>query len=356
MSRVSKKYKILFIEEPDQPVDGRSENSFEIKQVSENLTVFTPFLKWNDWKAMCREYVPLLQQHVEDLEQTLFWFYSPFYVHVLQYLTPSLIVYDCMDELSAFKNASPNLPANERQLLDKTDIVFTGGKSLYEAKKHLHSNVFCFPSSVDRSHFERAALEETVIPEDLAALSKPVVGYYGVIDERIDFALLHKVSRVLPDVSFVMIGPFAKIEREDAAQGANIYYPGKRTYELLPNYLKGIEVAMMPFVISPATRYISPTKTLEYMAAGKPIVSTPIHDVVRDYQEVVGIASDADEFVRRIKHYLQETNAEKAKRTNAQRLVVEKTSWEQTVVEMDRIITERKFDRIRNDGAIKQSG
>lgn len=353
MSRLSKKYKILFIEEPDQPGEGRSENSFEVKQVSENLTVFTPFLKWDNWKTMCREYIPLLQRHIEDLENTLFWFYSPFYVHVLQYLTPSLSVYDCMDELAAFKNASPNLPDYECQLLDKTHIVFTGGKSLYEAKKHLHPSVYCFPSSVDCSHFERAMDQETVIPEDLASLNKPVVGYYGVIDERIDFSLLQQVSQTLPDVSFVMIGPFAKIERQDAAQAANIYYYGKRVYELLPNYLKGIDVAMMPFVIGPATRYISPTKTLEYLAAGKPIVSTPIHDVVRDYQEVVGIASDAEEFSRRIKDYLQESDEEKAKRLTALRSVMEKTSWEQTVLQMDKIITDRKFDRIKNDGAIK---
>jgi glycosyltransferase involved in cell wall biosynthesis len=343
MSRLSDKYTILFIEEPEDPDVNRLEGSVAIERINKNLTVFTPILQWDGWKIMCQKYVPILQQHVQDLNDSLFWFYSPFYVHILNAVKPSMIVYDCMDELSAFKSASPNLPVYEKQLLNQADIVFTGGKSLYEVKKELHPHVYCFPSSVDRHHFERAGREDTCIPSDLMALPKPIAGYYGVIDERIDFFLLKALAEKMPEMTFVMIGPFAKIEEEDAAQAENIHYLGKKDYWLLPDYLKGIDVAMMPFAIHSATRFISPTKTLEYMAAGKPIVSTPIQDVVRDYRHVVGVASDAGEFAHFIQQYLKETPEEKNKRQKSQQAVIDKTSWDHTVVQMENIIMNTKI-------------
>jgi glycosyltransferase involved in cell wall biosynthesis len=247
-------------------------------------------------------------------------------------------VYDCMDELSNFKNASPNLPAYEQQLLAQADVVFTGGKSLFEAKKNLHEDVYCFPSSVDRDHFQKALHEETEIPEDLTGLRKPVVGYYGVIDERIDFSLLKYVAEKLSNITIVMIGPFAKIDEKDAAQAANLHYLGKKDYAQLPHYLKGMDVAIMPFALNEATRYISPTKTLEFMAAEKPIVSTPIHDVVRDYAEVVEVASTPHEFAGLIQQCLNETAEERAFRVTAQREIVERTSWHNTVTQMEKII------------------
>ncbi|MBT1702843.1 glycosyltransferase [Chryseosolibacter indicus] len=333
MNRLSDKYKILFIEEPDDKIVKKGSN-FSIKEVNDNLSVLTPHFKWDDWKVMCPQYVSLLKEHVHSLTDSIFWFYSPLYVHILNSVTPSMVIYDCMDELSAFRHASPNLPRYERQLMGTADLVFTGGKSLYESKKELHPEVHCFPSSVDREHFLLALQEETEIPNDLLELKKPIAGFYGVIDERLDFQLLKEVADKLPDVNFVMIGPFAKIGEDDAAKAPNIFYLGKKEYPLLPKYLKGIDVAIMPFAINEATRFISPTKTLEFMAALKPIVSTPIHDVVRDYKHAVSVASDADAFAKSIDKFLKETANDRNKREKDQQEIIQKTSWDNTVIQM----------------------
>jgi glycosyltransferase involved in cell wall biosynthesis len=343
MNRLSDKYTVLFIEEPGGVDADHEEGSVTIEKINENLTVLTPHLHWTDWKVMCPQYFPILEKYVEGINESLIWVYSPFYIYILNTLQPSMVVYDCMDELSAFKNASTNLPAYEKQVIGMADVIFTGGKSLYEAKKELHPHVYCFPSSVDRDHFARAADETTAIPEDLLAIEKPIVGFYGVIDERLDFDLLKSVAEKMPEVSFVMIGPFVKIEMQDAAQAENIFYLGKREYALLPNYLKGMDVAMMPFAMNEATRFISPTKTLEFMAAEKPIVSTPIYDVVRDYSHVVAVARDAQDFANLIQKFLTENDEEKERRQEAQQAIIEGTSWVNTVKEMENIIIAKRM-------------
>jgi glycosyltransferase involved in cell wall biosynthesis len=243
-----------------------------------------------------------------------------------------------MDELSKFKNGSPNLPAYEKQLLQNAHVVFTGGKSLYESKKEMHDNVFCFPSSVDSAHFSKALQKETKIPRDMVTIKHPVIGYYGVIDERLDMDLLKQVSTALPDISFVLIGPVEKIHEKDIATGPNIFFLGKKSYDELPDYLKAFDVTMMPFALNEATRYISPTKTLEYMAALKPIISTPVYDVVRDYSNEVKIVRDVEEFVQAINGYLNENNEERLQREALQKKVIEQTSWDHTVAEMSAII------------------
>ena len=203
-----------------------------------------------------------------------------------------------MDELSKFKFAPVKLLELEQELIDRADIVFTGGSSLYEAKKDRHANVHCFPSSVDRAHFCKARARQ-FDPADQEDLPKPRLGFYGVIDERFDTELLDKVAEMRPHWSFVMVGPVAKIAPEDLPKRPNIHYLGGKTYAQLPSYLSGWDVALMPFAMNESTQFISPTKTPEYLAGGKPVVSTPIRDVVRHYGQLEGvkIASTAEEFV-----------------------------------------------------------
>ena len=336
MNRLSDKYKILFIEEPGDDIGN---SLFTYQKVNANLSVLTPHMEWTNWKTMCKSYINILQNDVKHLDQSVFWFYSPFYVHVLSSLTPSVIVYDCMDELSAFKNASPNLPAYERQLMRHADVVFTGGKSLYEGKKSLHDKVYCFPSSVDYDHFKKS---NKTIPPELAHLSGPIVGFYGVLDERLDFNLLGHVANELQDINFILVGPLAKIQEEDLCKSHNIHYLGKRDYNALPDYLECFDVAIMPFAINEATRFISPTKTLEFMAAGKPIVSTPIHDVVRDYSDVIAIAESPQTFAAHINRFLKESAEAKKQRQYRYNHILAKTSWSTTVNSMDTIIIDEK--------------
>ncbi len=228
----------------------------------------------------------------------LLWFYTPMMFAFAEHLAAQAVVYDCMDELSAFRFADPSLLEREGRLLARADLVFTGGYSLYETKRERHHDVHPFPSAVEVEHFVQAR-GAIAAPEDQRAIPGPRLGFYGVIDERIDLALIDAVAAARPDWSLVMIGPVAKIDTADLPRRANIHWLGTRDYADLPAYLSGWDVALMPFAINAATRFISPTKTPEYLAGGLPVVSTPVTDVIRHYGDVaaVAIAGEADGFI-----------------------------------------------------------
>ncbi len=225
------------------------------------------------------------------------WYYTPMALGFTAELRPEATVYDCMDELSGFLHAPQELREREQQLFRAADVVFTGGMSLYESKRRQHSNVHAFPSSIDVAHF-RGAAGERPDPADQASIPHPRAGFYGVLDERFDIALLAEVARLRPHIHFVLIGPVVKIDAATLPAGNNLHYLGSKTYTELPAYLAGWDVATLPFALNESTRFISPTKTPEYLAAGKPVVSTPIHDVVRGYGDegLVAIAATAEEF------------------------------------------------------------
>jgi UDP-galactopyranose mutase len=252
-------------------------------------------------------------------------------------LKPSAIVYDCMDELSAFKFAPRELLRNESQLLSIADLVFTGGQSLYEAKRDRHPRVFAFPSSIDKEHFAQARTI-TDEPEDQTSIPHPRLGFCGVIDERLDTELLAKAAELRPEWHFVLVGPVVKIAEEDLPRAENIHYLGGKNYADLPKYLAGWDVAIMPFAMNESTRFISPTKTPEYLAAGKPVVSTPVRDVVRPYGErgLVEIASTAEEFVAAANRILLVGNSDYwLSRVDA---FLAQMSWDRTFNEMKSLI------------------
>ena len=231
----------------------------------------------------------LIHQFAAGLGPVIRWYYTPMMLAFSDDLQAACTVYDCMDELSAFRFAPPQLLTLEQQLLDAADIVFTGGFSLYEAKKDRHPNIHPFPSSVDRAHFLQAR-EDLDTPVDQRPIRGPLLGYYGVIDERMDLDLLAAVADARPDWSLVMVGPVVKIEPADLPRRPNLHFLGGKSYDELPSYLSGWDVALMPFAINESTRFISPTKTPEYLAGGKPVVSTPITDVIRHYGDLQGVA------------------------------------------------------------------
>ena len=220
----------------------------------------------------------------EGFETYVAWFYTPMMLPLSARLDPKAVIYDCMDELSAFKNAPAELRDRERKLFDRADLVFTGGRSLYKVKREQHPSVHCFPSSIDVEHFARA-VDGRDDPDDQSGISRPRIGFFGVIDERTDIELLSAIADMRPDWQFIMIGPVVKIDDADLPRSANIHYLGGKTYDELPEYIAGWDVAMMPFAINESTKFISPTKTPEYLAAGRPVVSTAIRDVVRPYGE-----------------------------------------------------------------------
>lgn len=330
ISRLASNMKVLFIEEPvHHHQDNNSSGNLMV--ITEKLHVLQPYVK--DIESI----IAILPVYIKNKTIPVGWFYSASFSPLLEQINFETVVYDCMDELSLFKGAPVHLINQEKYLMAHADIVFTGGKSLYESKKQLHSNVYCFPSSVDEEHFAQA-LNGISPAADIASLPKPIVGYYGVIDERIDLDLLHQCAKKLPDVSFVMIGPLAKIEDADLPKENNIHYLGMKSYNELPHYLKAFDIAMMPFALNDATKYISPTKTLEYMAAGKPIISTKITDVVRDYSQSVTLIENDGEFCDAIGTLLTKNRLEMEMEYNK---ILEKTSWNATADKMESII--KKF-------------
>ncbi|MCH7408431.1 glycosyltransferase [Belliella sp. DSM 111904] len=326
ISRFSHELKVLFVEEP---VD-RIEKGSLVFEVNPNLHVFQPNI------SDLTKLPDLLSKFFRINNTAIAWFYSPSFVGVLSEFLFSLVVYDCMDELSLFKGASSELIFQEKLLLSRASIVFTGGKSLFEAKSILHPNVFCFPSSVDIAHFSKAK-NGISIPSELSSIPSPVIGYFGVLDERLDFELIRKTAEILPKCSFVFIGPVVKIGMEELPRLTNIHYLGIKPYTQLPYYLKGFDIAMMPFALNESTRFISPTKTLEYMSAGKPIISTAIKDVVRDYSSIVKFISSADDFAFEVKRILAD---EAQKMNDHYEAILKRTSWDITVSSMKSIINE----------------
>ena len=244
----------------------------------------------------------LLDQMVAllGIRAPVLWFYAPMMWPEAAHLAEgaSAVVYDCMDELSAFAFAPPGLAANEAALMRAADLVLTGGQAIFEAKRLAHDNIHLFPSSVDQAHFRRARAPLDPMP-DQAAIPVPRLGYAGVIDERLDLGLLARAAAARPDWSFVMLGPVVKIDPATLPRAANIHWLGQRDYADLPGYMAGWDVALMPFALNAATRFISPTKTPEYLAAGCPVVSTPVRDVARSYGALEGVrlAEGVEEFV-----------------------------------------------------------
>ena len=247
-----------------------------------------------------RRNVRLLDDFIETeaIRDYVLWYYTPMALALTRHLSPLAVVYDCMDELSAFQGAPATLREHERELMQRASLVLTGGRSLYEAKRHQHHNIHALPSSVDVAHFARAR-SIAIDPRDQAGIPHPRLGFFGVIDERLDIALVDGVAAARPDWHLVMIGPVVKIDPASLPRRPNIHYLGSKPYGELPHYLAGWDVALLPFARNEATRFISPTKTPEYMAAGKPVVSTSIQDVVRPYGEqgLVRIADDVPAFV-----------------------------------------------------------
>ncbi|PYQ64326.1 MAG: glycosyl transferase [Acidobacteria bacterium] len=298
MSRFARDRRVFFVEEPVFE-DGPAR--LDVGERPGGVLVAVPRLPHGlpqeEVEAAQRD---LLQGMLADhgVSDYVLWYYTPMALGFSAGLAPAAVVYDCMDELSLFRGAPPALLERERRLLEIADLVFTGGQSLYEAKRERHPSVHAFPSSIDAEHFGRAR-RPCPEPADQAAIPRPRLGYFGVIDERIDLDLLAAAADARPAWQWVMIGPVVKIDPETLPRRSNLHYLGMKAYDELPSYLAGWDAALMPFAANESTRFISPTKTPEYLAGGRPVVSTPIHDVVRPYGELalVEIAEDPEAFV-----------------------------------------------------------
>ena len=350
LSRFAAKRRVLFVEEPIE--GGHEADGWELSRPSENVMVARPRLarlagrQQAEVKTATARLLGELV-HAEEIAGPVAWVYTPLAEPLLEALDPALVVYDCMDELSLFLGAPPELVRMEAALLSRADLVFTGGMSLYEAKHTRHPRVYCFPSSVDAHHFGRAkpSAPSEPEPDDQAGLPHPRLGFFGVLDERLDLAILDALAAAHPEWQIVMVGPTVKVDPGTLPRHPNIHYVGQRSYEQLPNYLSGWDVCLLPFARNDATRFISPTKTLEYMAAERPIVSTPIADVVRSYASIVYLADSPTSFVEACERALAAPAEERATRTEMARVVLAQTSWDATAKHMEELMEEALISR-----------
>jgi glycosyltransferase involved in cell wall biosynthesis len=337
MVRAARDRRVWYVEEPVQEADGPR---LVIEERGPTLTTVRPVVPGHWSGPEIDEAVSTMLEQLAGtvgIERPIAWYYTPMALQWSQWLRPAVTVYDCMDELSAFRFAPPRLAELEAELFDKADLVFTGGASLYQAKRTRHPDVHAFPSAVDSHHF-RAARVRQDDPVDQAGLPAPRIGWFGVIDERMDLDLLAGIADRRPTWSFVLIGPTVKIDPGTIPVRPNIHLLGPRAYEDLPAYIAGWDVAMMPFARNEATRFISPTKTLEYLAAGKPVVSTSIHDVVDPFEPLglVRIADTAEGFVAAIEAARGDDPT--AFSASADRFL-EHRGWDETWARMSELIT-----------------
>jgi glycosyltransferase involved in cell wall biosynthesis len=346
LSRLGSRHAVLFVEEPIFADDIVSA-SLELSGAAPGVRRVVPRLPAR-LRAFYDEAATGVRSLLERLiaadgrmaatfDEPVQWFYTPMPSPIMVgAFNERGVIYDCMDELAKFRFAPPELTQRERFLMSRADVVFTGGRQLYESKSRHHGNVHFFGCGVDAEHFSRALCADTPIAPELRSLPRPILGYFGVVDERLDYALIERLAERFPSGSVVFVGPTAKVDPSELPQRSNIHWLGQRSYQQLPAYVKGFDVCLMPFALNEATEFINPTKTLEYMAAGKPIVSTAVPDVVRNFVPIVRIAETEREFVDAVALALTPEPGrirEGIARARA-------ATWESTVAAMDGLIAQ----------------
>ena len=350
MTRFAREFRVVFWEEPvSAPLAAGASLERKVDEES-GVTVITPLLP-DELTGEARDEAlqSLLDAYLaKEKGELVRWYYTPMMLKFSRHLEAVCTVYDCMDELANFRFAPPELTPLERELLEAADVVFTGGWSLYEAKQDAHRNIHPFPSSVDRKHFQQAR-SITAEPSDMSRLPRPRLGFYGVVDERMDLELIAALADARPEWSVVIVGPVVKIDPADLPRRPNLHYLGGKGYDDLPRYLAGWDVALMPFAINGATKFISPTKTPEYLAGGRPVVSTPITDVVRHYGDLEGvrIADTAEAFIAECEKALELSQKPQAWRPEVDKILSE-LSWDRTFARMAALIDEAAARRPGN--------
>ncbi len=355
LTRFAKERRVFFFEEPHFTHNNVS--SLKFAERENGVQVVTPQIPHGLSEAeVWVELRTLIDQMMEDEEIQSFtsWYYTPMALPFTDHLKPEVIIFDAMDELSAFKGAPVHLLQLESELLKVADVVFTGGQSIFEAKQHRHHNIHCFPSSIDTAHFAQARTTRTE-PADQAKIAGPRVGFFGVLDERFDIELLQGAAALRPDWNFIIIGPVVKIDPATLPQASNIHYLGGKHYQELPQYLAGWDLATLLFARNVSTRFISPTKTPEYLAAGRPVVSTSIKDVIRPYAEegLVQIADTPEAFVRAAEKAMLQKEADPTwiKRVDA---FLSDKSWDHTCKSMRAIERKAKSNKMPEAGSALQ--
>jgi Glycosyl transferases group 1 len=346
LSRFSRKRRVLFVESPNAADDTRTTRVC-LREIADlpNINVLQitiPAARAIDMAWIDKERIRVVQSLLRgplghSFPSIVQWFYDPMAVTSFAgQLDEELIVYDCMDELSLFRGAPPELVRRERELLAIADVVFAGGPKIWKAKRCLNPNCFCYGCGVDAKHFGKACSPQMRLPNEMVGMPRPILGYIGVVDERIDYELLASLAESTSG-SIVMVGPWTKVDAASFPRRNNLHWLGGRDYADLPRYAKGFDVCMMPFAMNDATRFINPTKALEYMATGRPIVSTPVEDVLAQFSNVITIANDAQAFAQACERAANLPDSHRIKNGLA---LARQNSWESIVARLEQHIEE----------------
>jgi glycosyltransferase involved in cell wall biosynthesis len=345
LSRFAKKHPVLFVEEPAFDLSEGAEPRVDFHRVMPNVTVITPHMaaSWNRNPKLPAKLREFTQQAIDEVngdggafDAPVLWYYSPMdSAWSLGHFANRGIVYDAMDELSQFTGAPKRLVENEARLMRYADVVFTGGYELSLKKKQRHDNVHFFGCGVEVEHFGKARDAATPVPPDIDFMAHPVLGWFGVVDERVDYAMVGEMARMRPEWSFAMVGPVVKVDPNLLPYFPNLFWLGGRDYQVLPNYCKAFDICLMCFAINAATEFINPTKALEYLATGRPVISTPVKDVVRQYSDLIDIVRTPEECVAAAERLLKEPPVERIERGLAKAAAC---SWESTVASMQGLI------------------
>lgn len=328
LTRAAARFDVTYVEEP--LFEAGADPEWRIT-ATDGITVATPILPEGLSETMRHLALEALMDRLPAARApAVAWYYTPLALDFTRRLAADVTVYDNMDELTLFHGADSRIALLEAELMARADVVFTGGHSLFEAKRDRHANIHAVPSSVDAAHFARNPAAPTSDPADQAHIPHPRAGFFGVVDERMDMAFLARVAALRPDIHFPIIGPVVKIAPTSCAQAPNIHWLGSRSYAELPAHLHHWDVGLMPFALNDATRFISPTKTPEYLAAGLPVVSTPIRDVVRPYGErgLVEIAATPEQAAQALDRALAVARTPRWRAAVADQLA--STSWDRT--------------------------
>ncbi len=268
----------------------------------------------------------------------IFWFYWPHAVEIVDYFNPKLIVFHVIDEWTGFSGTPDTFPLLERKLLSKADLVIVTSQHLYESKANYCKEIHLVRHGADLDLFEKSQFPQTDVPADIKDLNRPIIGYYGAL-HKLDLELIKFAAQSRPNWSFVFIGPTTGVQGGNVSpllQLNSVHFLGSRPQKVLPNYLKRIDVAILPFRVDNLTLNMCPIKMYEYLAAGKPVVSVDLPEV-RELKDVISIAYSPEDFVLKIETNLENDSANSIK---CRMEAVKKYSWENRIQRIEHFVSQ----------------
>jgi hypothetical protein len=333
MTRLARHYRVFHVEEPVATHQDAYLECTEVAQGVEVLVAHTPCdsagFHEDQFPVMARLLAGFMRER--GIASPLAWTDTPAALPLLELLRPRGLVYDCHEGMAP--DADDALPRLEARLLELADVVVAGGPSLYQSLRGRHANVHCIANAVDGAHFAPPrpadkSIEAVSARAIHAAIPNPRLGFFGVIDERVDLALLARVADLRPDWQFIMAGPLRGVAPESLPRRGNLLWLGAQTYAILPHLQAHWDVCLLPLRCDTTARHATPIEALEYLAGQKSVVSTPVPDIEHLHGHIVRLADGAHAFVQACRAAMCERGPLRRQRRLDALIAVHSCSWE----------------------------